>query len=128
MYSYYQCTTCNKSVSRKCHINVYIRTHTGENPFECTTCHKSFSDKSNLNRHILTHTGRKPYQCTTCQKWFSGKDSLDVHIFTHTGERHYKCTSHSHRKVVLINTFVLTQVKNLLNVQHVLDYSHRNHT
>uniref|UniRef100_A0A8C5JVY4 C2H2-type domain-containing protein n=1 Tax=Junco hyemalis TaxID=40217 RepID=A0A8C5JVY4_JUNHY len=66
----YKCWTCEKSFSRRSHLIVHMRIHTGQQPYRCEECGMSFRDRSNLNHHRRTHTGARPYLCEQCGKSF----------------------------------------------------------
>ncbi|XP_038836157.1 zinc finger protein 239-like [Salvelinus namaycush] len=87
----YQCKQCSNSFTRKGHLTIHSRTHTGENPYQCKQCGKRFNQKSNLTIHTRVHTGENPYQCKQCGKMFNQKGHLTVHSRIHTGERPYQC-------------------------------------
>ncbi|XP_077345865.1 uncharacterized protein LOC143989559 isoform X3 [Lithobates pipiens] len=85
------CTECGKCFRFKSHLNVHIRSHTGEKPYSCPECGKCFAVKSSLDKHQRAHTGEKPYSCPECGKCFSVRSSLDKHQRSHTGEKTYSC-------------------------------------
>ncbi|KAK2708629.1 zinc finger protein 239-like isoform X2 [Artemia franciscana] len=89
----YECEICQKNFSRRAHLNLHQRTHTGDKPHQCELCKKNFSNPSGLRVHRRIHTGDKPYQCEECKKSFSDRSAFNVHKKIHTGERPYQCTT-----------------------------------
>ncbi|XP_077346052.1 uncharacterized protein LOC143989666 isoform X1 [Lithobates pipiens] len=87
----FSCTECGKCFRFKSHLNVHIRSHTGEKPYSCPECEKCFSLRSSLDKHQTSHTGEKPYSCPECGKCFSQKSNLYAHKRSHKGDKPYSC-------------------------------------
>ncbi|PIO15458.1 hypothetical protein AB205_0067440, partial [Aquarana catesbeiana] len=87
----FSCTECGKCFNFKSHLNVHIRSHTGEKPYSCPECGKCFLVKSSLYKHQRSHRGEKPYSCPECGKCFLVKSSLYKHQRSHRGEKPFSC-------------------------------------
>ena len=101
----YQCYVCNKCFTRRNHMMIHMRNHTGEKPYQCDVCYKAFTTKSNLTAHVSsqhpsetqtvkrntkdvrevmeTKFGLKPLICDVCSLVFSDSDSLTKHKLVH---------------------------------------------
>ena len=65
----------------------------GDFPFKCDYCDKIFNHRSHLNVHIRTHTGEKPYKCEICGKEFARKSSLRYHARIHLDGLSRECST-----------------------------------
>ena len=59
----------------------------GKKPYDCSVCRKAFSKKPHIIMHQRIHTGQKLYECSQCGKAFSQKSNLIGHQRIHTGEK-----------------------------------------
>lgn len=85
------CNTCGKNFYTNFHLDVHIRSHTGERPFKCQLCDKSFAQMSGLKMHTFTHTGERPFRCSKCPKTFNQYGHVREHMLTHSSDRPHVC-------------------------------------
>ncbi|GIX76039.1 protein bric-a-brac 1 [Caerostris extrusa] len=117
----YRCCTCNLLVASKGHLNIHMRTHTGERPFTCHLCGKTTIRQHDLQLHMRTHTGIKPYACPICGMKFNNSSNY---------RRHYKRLHPTAERVVQVCKICQEQFdsKELLNGhlfnQHSIQNSH----
>ncbi|KAF4125531.1 ZnF C2H2 [Geosmithia morbida] len=78
----------NKTFSKKTHLDIHKRTHTGNRPYTChhDSCTLTFSQLGNLKKrnvkpHEETHEGKKPFRCLLedCDKTFSQLGNMKTH-------------------------------------------------
>lgn len=86
------CITCGKKFHTNFHLNVHVRSHTGERPYACNVCNKSFSQISGLKMHSFIHTGERRFSCKFCSKTFVQYGHVREHLLTHSEERKHMCT------------------------------------
>ncbi|OLL25779.1 Asparagine-rich zinc finger protein AZF1 [Neolecta irregularis DAH-3] len=93
----FECTIpgCRRSFPQNAHLEIHMRSHTGDRPFKCNhlSCTKSFAQKGNLATHQRKHTGSKPYLCSydDCGKSFTQLSNLKTHKRTHNVDRPFTC-------------------------------------
>ncbi|XP_055676485.1 gastrula zinc finger protein XlCGF57.1-like [Lutzomyia longipalpis] len=92
------CTTCGKSFYTNFHLEVHVRSHTGQRPFKCQhpDCHRAFSQLSGLKMHTYTHTGEKPFCCKICGKSFNQYGHVREHMLIHSDIRPHVCKICNH--------------------------------
>lgn len=72
---------CGKSYTKRHHVKVHARTHSGEKPYVCNHpgCPWKFSSSSDLRRHERRHSREQPFPCPNCNKAFSRLSYLKRH-------------------------------------------------
>ena len=87
----FECSYCQKKFLSQAHLDIHLRTHTGERPFKCSFCEKSFRRTSHLKQHEQRHTGDTLFNCSRCDRGFPQKSELRNHEKIHTSIKPYKC-------------------------------------
>uniref|UniRef100_A0A8C5DI33 C2H2-type domain-containing protein n=1 Tax=Gouania willdenowi TaxID=441366 RepID=A0A8C5DI33_GOUWI len=85
------CDQCGKAFTKKSHLTVHQRIHSGSKPFSCDQCGKAFNHSSNLINHKVVHTGVKKFECDECGKTFNRSGTLSRHVLIHRGIKAHRC-------------------------------------
>ncbi|XP_068096157.1 zinc finger and BTB domain-containing protein 41 [Hyperolius riggenbachi] len=87
----WKCDICNKSFSRRPHLEEHMILHSQDNPFKCTYCDEQFKSRfKRLKHHEKYHLG--PFPCDLCDRQFNDSGNLKRHIeYTHGGKRKWSC-------------------------------------
>ncbi|XP_026527516.1 zinc finger and BTB domain-containing protein 41 [Notechis scutatus] len=116
----WKCEICNKSFTRRPHLEEHRILHTQNKPFKCTYCEehfksrftrlkhqekfhlgpfpcdicgRQFNDTGNLKRHIeCTHGGKRKWTCFICGKSVRERTTLKEHLRIHSGEKPHLCS------------------------------------
>ena len=86
------CNICGTGFPFQSHLDVHLRTHSGERPFLCNICDQKFACLATLRQHQhLIHSSEKPHKCDVCDKRFKRRSDVNRHRVMHTGEKKYEC-------------------------------------
>ncbi|KAM4642734.1 zinc finger and BTB domain-containing protein 41 [Discoglossus pictus] len=116
----WKCDICNKSFTRRPHLQEHMILHSQDKPFKCTYCEehfksrfprlkhqekyhlgpfpcdicgRQFNDTGNLKRHIeYTHGGKRKWTCFICGKSVRERTTLKEHLRIHSGEKPHLCS------------------------------------
>jgi Zinc finger, C2H2 type len=69
----YQCTVCQKQLSRSITLRDHMRSHTGEKPFLCTVCGRDFARNSDRKQHENIHGTVSIVRC-----WLVAEDGMQI--------------------------------------------------
>ncbi|KAG8436583.1 hypothetical protein GDO86_007623 [Hymenochirus boettgeri] len=116
----WKCDVCNKSFTRRPHLEEHMILHSQDKPFKCTYCEeyfkcrftrlkhqekfhlgpfpcticgRHFNDTGNMKRHIeYTHGGKRKWTCFICGKSVRERTTLKEHLRIHSGEKPHLCS------------------------------------
>ncbi|XP_072919607.1 zinc finger and BTB domain-containing protein 41-like [Hemitrygon akajei] len=116
----WRCDVCNKTFTRRPHLEEHMILHTQDKPFKCSYCEehfksrfarlkhqekfhlgpfpcdicgRQFNDTGNLKRHIeCTHGGKRKWTCLICGKSVRERTTLKEHLRIHSGEKPHLCS------------------------------------
>nr|XP_006635010.2 PREDICTED: zinc finger and BTB domain-containing protein 41 [Lepisosteus oculatus]XP_015211177.1 PREDICTED: zinc finger and BTB domain-containing protein 41 [Lepisosteus oculatus]XP_015211178.1 PREDICTED: zinc finger and BTB domain-containing protein 41 [Lepisosteus oculatus]XP_015211179.1 PREDICTED: zinc finger and BTB domain-containing protein 41 [Lepisosteus oculatus] len=116
----WKCDICNKSFTRRPHLEEHMILHTQDRPFKCSYCDdhfksrfarlkhqekfhlgpfpcdicgRQFNDTGNRKRHIeCTHGGKRKWTCFICGKSVRERTTLKEHLRIHSGEKPHLCS------------------------------------
>ncbi|XP_053549764.1 zinc finger and BTB domain-containing protein 41 [Bombina bombina] len=116
----WKCDVCNKSFTRRPHLQEHMILHSQDKPFKCSYCEehfksrfprlkhqekhhlgpfpcdicgRPFNDTGNLKRHIeYTHGGKRKWTCFICGKSVRERTTLKEHMRIHSGEKPHLCS------------------------------------
>ncbi|KAM9501733.1 zinc finger and BTB domain-containing protein 41 [Clarias gariepinus] len=116
----WKCDTCDKSFTRRPHLEEHMILHSQHRPFKCAYCDdyfksrfarlkhqekyhlgpfpcdicgRQFNDTGNRKRHIeCTHEGKRKWTCKLCGKSVRERTTLREHLRIHSGEKPHLCS------------------------------------
>ena len=78
-----KCKYCGKLWRSMSHLEIHLRTHTGEKTYECQHCGQRFAQSAGLQVHLRRHNNDRRFGCDLCHKAFYTKIDLNRHKSSH---------------------------------------------
>ncbi|CAL4062742.1 unnamed protein product, partial [Meganyctiphanes norvegica] len=82
----FACHYCDYICKQRTHLDVHIRTHTGEKPYACTICDYKCARQGQLKLHMVAHEEFPPLPCPKCDLKFARETHLIKHMRVHDEE------------------------------------------
>jgi len=74
------CNICFHNFSTEEELTTHMSGHSIRSIIKCFFCGKQSPSPVHLNMHLRTHTGERPFNCELCESWFKTKGNLTVKI------------------------------------------------
>ncbi|CAG2121646.1 unnamed protein product, partial [Medioppia subpectinata] len=78
-----KCKYCGKMWRSLSHLEIHLRSHTGEKIYECPKCGQRFAQLAGLQVHLRRHNNDRRFGCEVCGKAFYTRIDLSRHKTSH---------------------------------------------